>query len=359
VTILEGDARHLGGRVRTLRFADGRYGEAGAMRIPKRHDLTRRYIAEFRLPLRTFVHSNAKAYYFVRGERRRIADVKALFARYQLRGDERNVNSPDDYWSLAVTKTAASLTDAERREMRADTLTSANLLAYDRQSLLQLCEAAGLSQEAIEFLVVTSAEETLLASAATETLREEFEEIWTSGFDEIVGGTDRLASAFAAHLKAKPRLGCVVTHIKQDVGARRTAAIFHERGVEKRIEGDFLLCTLPCPVLSRITIEPELSGPKWRAIRELNYDSSTKVIAVARRRFWEMDDGIFGGGTFTDLPIGTTYYPSDNAQRKDPRVSAGPGVMLRGCRVHWNQGSAQRAKCSRLRRKRSDAMKPR
>ena len=99
--------------------------------------------------------------------------------------------------------------------MRADTLTSANLLAYDRQSLLQLWEGAGLSQEAIEFLAVTSGEETLLASEATETFREEFEETWTSGFDEIVGGTDRLASAFAARLASKPRLGCVVAHIKQ------------------------------------------------------------------------------------------------------------------------------------------------
>jgi monoamine oxidase len=66
--------------------------------------------------------------------------------------------------------------------------------------LLQLCEGAGLPQEAIEFLAVTSGEETLRASAATETLREEFEETWSSDFDKIVGGTDRLASAFAARL---------------------------------------------------------------------------------------------------------------------------------------------------------------
>lgn len=67
---------------------------------------------------------------------------------------------------------------------------------------------------------------------------------------------------------------------------------------------------------------------KARAIRLLNYDSSTKVLAVAARRFWESEDGIYGGGTFTDLPIGTAYYPSDNAQAKDPRVSSGPGVLL-------------------------------
>jgi monoamine oxidase len=84
----------------------------------------------------------------------------------------------------------------------------------------------------------------------------------------------------------------------------------------QRAEGDYVLCTLPFPVLSRIQTAPAFSGPKQRAIRQLNYDSSTKVLAVTKRRFWETDDGIFGGGTYTDLPTGTTYYPADNAVAK-------------------------------------------
>ncbi len=334
VTILEADTRHIGGRVRTLRFADGLYGEAGAMRIPTRHLLTRHYISEFGLPLRKFVFSNPQAYYFVRGHRQRIADVKELNRLYALRDDERT-KSPDDLWAASVGKALAGLDDAQKKELSADTLSSAKVRALDQQSLQQLCEAAGLSDEAIEFMAVTSGSETLLASAATETLREEFLEVWSLGFDEIVGGTDRLASAFAAHLRTKPKLGCDVYRLTQSADRKRAGALYRERGANKQIEGDFLLCTLPCPVLSRIDVQPELSGPKWRAIRELNYDSSTKVLAVARRRFWESEDGIYGGGTFTDLPIATAYYPSDNAEGKDARVSAGPGVMLAS--YSWGQ----------------------
>src|SRR5690606_35820247 len=44
VTILEADGKHVGGRVRTLRFEDGLYGEAGAMRVPTNHTLTRHYL---------------------------------------------------------------------------------------------------------------------------------------------------------------------------------------------------------------------------------------------------------------------------------------------------------------------------
>jgi monoamine oxidase len=214
-------------------------------------------------------------------------------------------------------------------------------LSPGKRRTQQLFEAAGLSDEAIEFLATTSAAETLLASAATETLREELKEVWTQGFDELVDGTDTLASAFARNLNSKPKLGCSVIRITQDHLTRRAAAIYRERGAERRVEGDFVLCTLPCPVLTRIRFEPELSGPKARAIRRLNYDSSTKVLAIARRRFWEIDDGIFGGGTFTDLPIGTAYYPSDNALSKNPRVSAGAGVLLAS--YSWGQAARRLA----------------
>jgi len=96
----------------------------------------------------------------------------------------------------------------------------------------------------------------------------------------------------------------------------------------QRVEGDFVLCTLPVPVFGRLPFAPPLSGAKQRPIRELHDDSATKVLSVDNRRFWETDDRIFGGGTYTDLPTGITYYPLDNATAKDPRVSAAAGVML-------------------------------
>jgi monoamine oxidase len=340
VTLLEADARHFGGRTRTMRFADGLYGEFGAMRIPTRHEVTRRYVHELGLPLRKFVLSNPRAYYFLRGERQRIADAAKLNRLYALREDER-AKTPDDLWADSVGKALKSMSDAEKKELTADTLNGDKVRAFDQQSLQQLCEAAGLSDEAIELLAVTQGAETLLPTAATEHLREEFLEVWTQGFDEIVGGTDRLASAFASRLRGKPQMGCEVVRMTQDADRRRAAAVYRQGGVLRRAEGDCLLCTVPCSVLTRIGFEPELPGPKARAIRQLNYDSSTKVLVVANRRFWETDDGIFGGGTFADLPTSTTYYPSDNAEAKDPRVSRGPGVMLAS--YSWGQAARRLA----------------
>src|SRR5687768_6472379 len=71
VVLLEAEPSHVGGRVRTLRFENGLYGEAGAMRVPLRHELTRHYVKELGLSLRKFVQSNPEAYYYARGHRER------------------------------------------------------------------------------------------------------------------------------------------------------------------------------------------------------------------------------------------------------------------------------------------------
>ena len=70
---------------------------------------------------------------------------------------------------------------------------------------------------------------------------------------------------------------------------------------------------MPFPVLRTIEVIPPLDREKQRAIRQLNYHASTKVLLQVRRRFWEEEDGILGGATVTDLPIRRINYPSPDA----------------------------------------------
>ncbi len=77
VVVLEAQNR-VGGRIHTLRsFAPGLYAEAGAMRIPRAHDLTIRYCEEFGLPLRPFSMGNPKGLVHVGGVRMTIAEANA------------------------------------------------------------------------------------------------------------------------------------------------------------------------------------------------------------------------------------------------------------------------------------------
>src|ERR1044071_466512 len=74
------EAQHrVGGRIYTMRepFARGLYGEAGAMRIPRSHELTLAYVDKFGLPTSDFVMGNPQAHVYVGGIKRRLADVQS------------------------------------------------------------------------------------------------------------------------------------------------------------------------------------------------------------------------------------------------------------------------------------------
>ncbi len=327
VTILEAETQHIGGRARTHRFGDGTYGELGAMRVPANHNLTRHYIQKFGLSLRPFVQSNPEGYYYVRGQKIKIKDEARVNQFYNLNADEKTA-SPFDFWDRSVLKVLGSLSPAEIADLRSVALKTEKLKMLDRVSLEEAFKQAGLSAEAQEMLAVTWGYETMLTSGLTATLREENEEVWTKTFDEIVGGTDMLPRAIRNNLKNPPRMGARVVRIEQNSNGATAYYLDGPGRPMQRADGDVLLITVPLGVLTKIQINPALSPTKMRAIRQVTYDSSTKVLAHARRRFWEMDEGIFGGGTYTDLPTGVTYYPADNAQARNQRVSEGPGVML-------------------------------
>ena len=83
---------------------------------------------------------------------------------------------------------------------------------------------------------------------------------------------------------------------------------------------DWCVCNIPLSILSQIPVD---ASPKLRqAIAAVPYGSSVKTGLEFRRRFWEQDESIFGGVTYTDLPITTISYPSYDY------FSDGPGVLL-------------------------------
>ena len=74
--VLEARAR-VGGRVLTVRepFSHGLYGEAGAMRLPSTHTLTRAYIDQFGLQTAEFTQASSNAFFYIGGRRHLRSDV--------------------------------------------------------------------------------------------------------------------------------------------------------------------------------------------------------------------------------------------------------------------------------------------
>ena len=129
-------------------------------------------------------------------------------------------------------------------------------------------------------------------------------------------------------------MGCEVIRFEQDEARGRVTAVYRTENREDSEEADFLLCTIPLPILARVEVKPPFSHEKQRAIIEVGYDSGTKVALKTKNRFWEKGNGIYGGASTTDLTTGAIVYPSDNAldedgtAARDPDVSDRPGVLI-------------------------------
>jgi monoamine oxidase len=135
----------------------------------------------------------------------------------------------------------------------------------------------------------------------------------------IDGGMDRLPRAFLPALHERIRFGAKLTALDQSDGG--VTVHYQTSAGRAQISGDYAIITIPFSVLRHIEILKPFSRPKQQAIRQLHYDASAKILFQCRRRFWEEDEGIFGGGTITDLPIRVMFYP-------DHGRDTGRGVLL-------------------------------
>lgn len=329
--VLEADRHHLGGRVRTLRFGEFAYAEAGAMRIPAHHAHTREYARLFGLSLRPFKQHDGNGFTRMRGRIWRSGDHVDYGALFDLAAPEIE-GSPEQVWSATVGRLVASLTDDEKLDLFRDWPATARVRSLDAYSLLGWLMHEGISAEAIQMLASAWSMETSLHSALTIHLRSQIDETWINAFDEIAGGSDLLPRAVAERLDHPVMQGCEVVKIVQVPG--EAYVHYRQGGEEKSLRADFIVCAIPLGPMRRIEFEPPLPPRKCEAVRRLTYDSATKVIGHAARRFWEIDDGIYGGGSSDDEILGSAWYPNDNTDQNEA-ISHCPGAFIAS--YSWGQ----------------------
>jgi monoamine oxidase len=322
--LLEAQNR-VGGRVYTLRnFAPGLYAEAGAMRIPRTHDLTLEYCRRFGLELRPFVTGNPRGIVHVGGVRLTMEEAGRHPERlgFELADHERG-RTADQLWEEAIRELR------ERVERDGAAAWEAIVREYDQYSLYEFLKARGFSEGAIEYYAVMNVLESDLHLAFLEVLREDLGRFYED-MQEIAGGMDRLPAAFYRDLQDHTRLGAEVHAIDQD---EHSVTVHLKTASGPATEtGDYAICTLPFSVLRTVEVLKPFSAQKRRAIRQLTYHASTKVLFQVRRRRWETEDGIYGGASGTDLPIRRLNYPT-------PTPGTERGVLLAS--YTWGQDALQ------------------
>ncbi|HSR41242.1 MAG TPA: FAD-dependent oxidoreductase, partial [Longimicrobiales bacterium] len=82
-------------------------------------------------------------------------------------------------------------------------------------------------------------------------------------------------------------------------------------GEEREETADYCVCCLPMAVLQRL--EVDLSGEMADAVSRTRHSDRAKMGLQTGRRFWEEDEGIFGGHLWSrSLQLGEFSYPSND-----------------------------------------------
>ena len=78
-----------------------------------------------------------------------------------------------------------------------------------------------------------------------------------------------------------------------------------------------------------------------QAIKEVFYTDSQKTLFMCKERFWEKgskDERILGGGSSTDLPISTIWYPSANISIDNAEINSKEMAVLKNSNLYNDLG---------------------
>jgi monoamine oxidase len=313
----------LGGATQEVQFADGLYLNPGPWRIPHHHYALIDYCKRLKVQLEPFVQVNYASYLHSAsafgGQPQRFRAVQADFQGYVAELLSKATNQ----------KLLDQPVTTEDREVLLEALREWGALdaGYEYKKGFDTSERRGYVSDpggGTTSDPVTSeplAMRELMQSRLWSFLYVGHLYDFQSMVFQPVGGMGMIGKAFGRELGPIIRYNCKVTEITQsDQGVR--VAYQDSRGGSpvQYAEAQWCLCTIPASVLSQIPIT--VGAAMKSAIDAISYEAAVKSGLQFKRRFWEQDDAIYGGISFTDLPNGMIGYPSTRY------FDDGPGVLL-------------------------------
>jgi len=313
----------LGGATQNVKFAEGNYLNPGPWRIPHHHRTLLHYCKQFGVKLEPFIQFNHNAYVHntsaFGGKPQRFKAVAADF--------EGNVA---ELLGKAIDHKAldAELT-AEDREKLKEALRDWGMLDKDMRYVkgdrsshhrgFEIPPGGGVhgAPTPSEVFKFSDVLDTGVWNNIAFFMNYEMQ---TTMF-QPVGGMGMIGRGFARQVGQFITYNAKVTKIVQDAaGVTVTYADNGAGGAVKEAKADFCVCTIPLGVLAQI--ENNLSDKMQAAIAAVPYSNSVKIGLEMRKRFWEEEEAIYGGHSFTNQEISLISYPNNNF------FSDGPAVLL-------------------------------
>ncbi len=315
----------LGGQTQRCEFDAGLYLNPGPWRIPHHHYAILDYCRRFGVALEPFIQLNHNAFLHsseaFEGKPQRIRDVKAdfeggvaeLLAKATRQGALDDAVSREDREILLEALRAHGCLDKDFRYVAGED--SADFRGYAKDPGGGL-DARPLPGEPIGL-------HDILTSRLWRGLQNFLLYDFQTTMFQPVGGMGRIGEAFARQIPNVIRYGAKATGVRQD--DRGVAVSFQNLAGDGAVEearADWCVCALPLTILSELPIN--VSAPMKAAIDAVPYAAAVKFGLQFKRRFWEEDEQIFGGISYTNLPIRQIAYPCAGYN------AGGKGVLLGG-----------------------------
>lgn len=325
-TLRGGDTyTELGGATQHVKFAQGNYFNPGPWRIPHHHRAVLHYCKALGVELEAAVQFNHNAFFHstdaFNGQPQRLREVWSdlqgniaeLLAKAAQESQLDLPIGPDEKDRLLQALKGWGLLDDEYRYR--STLPAALRRGYatpQRGGLVGPPEPGPLLNlkdllhpsvwQGLNSLLVYNAQDTMF---------------------QPVGGMDQISKGFMRALPGLTiRYNARVTRIDQNDEKVTVAYEDTGGGGTHQVSADWCVCTLPLNILGQTQFQA--SQAMLAAVRAVPYTGYTKIGLEFRRRFWEEDEAIYGGMSYTDQEIELIAYPNQKL------MSDGPAVLLGG-----------------------------
>jgi len=315
----------IGGVTQTVDFEEGNYLNPGPWRIPYNHHAVLDYCKRLGVKLEPFIQKNHNAYLHrsdaFGGEPQRFrhiaTDYRGHVAELLAKATDQGMLDAEvtdaDRELLIESQREYGMLDDDNAYVASDQ--TSDYRGYEREP--------GGGRNAAPTPSEPIAMSELLQSKLWRWLSDAESVHHQSAIFQPVGGMDMIAQAFAREV------GDLITY-----NARVVSMLQDETGVTVRYEdtanggemvdvtADWCVCTIPFSILGQL--EHNLPTEKALVVDSMYYEGSVKFGLEFNRRFWEEDEQIYGGISYTNLPISLISYPSSDY------LSGGKGVLLGG-----------------------------
>jgi monoamine oxidase len=288
ITLLEASPR-LGGRLFTHHFSTEQHGELGAMRIPGVHSGVWEYIDRFKLETRRFGSNLLLSHQSIH------SDVSGGFQSLYL-------GLLNEVWRNVP---GTALLDLKSNHL------SPPFTTYESRSVKEFFSTQMSANKYLNLLAeehIGAYEESSFFETVLGFMNYKHQDMY-----EIVGGMERLVTAFAESIRSQP--GCEIfplTAVESIHTHCQGASIMFRPSAQplKTLKFDLVICAIPPSALSAILFTPSLPNSTVDCLG-FQHIPASKTLALFKKRFWA---GNAGGVKYINSPLESIWYPSSDGR---------------------------------------------